>query len=281
MDFFLIANFSRENVPSVTQSVCRELAARGCGVWAAPVPGAVYPPNVQLTDMRTACSHADIILCIGGDGTIIDGAHCSASYGLPVLGINAGRLGFLAQVEPVDAPAAFDRILSGNYTIEERFGISLARMDGSGEAPIVPFALNDIVFTKPVMTNIIDLTIDCDGRRMSEYSADGLILSTPTGSTAYSLSAGGPVIDPGLSTITIVPICPHSVSVRPIVVSAGRSVTIRSRQSMCAVVDGRERIEFLPQSAVTVRRSECAARFVSFGEYEFFEILSHKLLQRG
>ena len=163
----------------------------------------------------------------------------------------------------------------------QRFGISLTRQGESGEELMVPFALNDIVFTKPVMTNIIDLTIDCDGRRMNSYLADGLILSTPTGSTAYSLSAGGPVIDPGLSTISIVPICPHSVSVRPIVVSAGRSVTIRSHQSMCAVVDGRERIELLPQTAVTVRKSDKAARFVSFGEHEFFEILSHKLLQRG
>ena len=279
MDFFLIANFSRENVPAVTQKVCDELLRRGCGIclWAEPVPGASYPAEVQLVAKETACRHADMIICIGGDGTIIDGAHCSAAYGLPVLGINAGRLGFLAQVEPEGIAAAFDRILAGDYSIEQRFGISLF----DGEETMVPFALNDIVFTKPVMTNIIDLEIDCDNRRMNEYSADGLILSTPTGSTAYSLSAGGPVIDPGLSTISIVPICPHSVSVRPIVVSAGRSVSIRCRQSMCVVVDGRERLELMPQTAVTVRRSENAARFVSFGEHEFFEILSHKLLQRG
>ena len=251
MDFFLIANFSRENVPTVTWDVCRELAARGCGVFVAPVPGAVYPPSVQVINKESTCAHADMILCIGGDGTIIDGAHYSAAHGLPVLGINAGRLGFLAQVEPEDAAKAFDRILAGEYTTEERFGISLTRQGESGEELMVPFALNDIVFTKPVMTNIIDLTIDCDGRRMNS------------------------------STISIVPICPHSVSVRPIVVSAGRSVTIRSHQSMCAVVDGRERIELLPQTAVTVRKSDKAARFVSFGEHEFFEILSHKLLQRG
>ena len=281
MDFFLIANFSRENVPAVTEEVCRALHERGCGIWAAPVAGASYPDVVRIADTATGCRHADMIACIGGDGTIIDGAHCSAAYGLPVLGINAGRLGFLAQVEPHESASAFDRILAGEYTIEERFGISLSRMTVAGEELTVPFALNDIVLTKPMMTNIIDLTIDCDGRRMNSYLADGLILSTPTGSTAYSLSAGGPVIDPGLSTISIVPICPHSVSVRPIVVSAGRSVTIRSHQSMCAVVDGRERIELLPQTAVTVRKSDKSTRFVSFGEHEFFEILSHKLLQRG
>lgn len=281
MDFFLIANFSRENVPAVTEKVCCALRERSCGIWAAPVAGSVYPAGVQVADVETACRHADMIVCIGGDGTIIDGAHCSAAYELPVLGINAGRLGFLAQVEPHEAASAFDRILEGRFTIEERLGIALFQDSALGEEPTVPFALNDIVLSKPVMTNIIDLTIDCDGRRMSEYSADGLILSTPTGSTAYSLSAGGPVIDPDLSTISIVPICPHSVSVRPTVVSAERCMTIRCRQSMCVVVDGRERIELPPQVPVTVRKSQKAARFISFGEYEFFEILSHKLLQRG
>ena len=137
------------------------------------------------------------------------------------------------------------------------------------------------MLTKPVTNNIIDLTIDCDGRRLGAYTADGLILSTPTGSTAYSLSAGGPVIDPGLQAISIVPICPHSISVRPIVISGERAVTIRCRQAMCITEDGRERINILPDSAVTVRRSQRAARLVSFGEYEFFEILSNKLLQRG
>ena len=281
MNFFLIANFSRENVPAVMQKVCRELSERNCGIWAAPAAGAAYPAGVQVADVAECCRHSDMAVCIGGDGTIIDGAHCSAAYGLPVLGVNAGRLGFLAQVEPQETAAAFDRILAGDYSIEERFGIALSRITPSGEELTVPFALNDIVFTKPVMTNIIDLTIDCDCRRMSEFSADGLILSTPTGSTAYSLSAGGPVIDPELSTVSVVPICPHSVSVRPIVVSAARSIAISCRQAMCAVVDGRERLELPPQTTVAVRRGNQAARFVSFGEYEFFEILSHKLLQRG
>ena len=168
MDFFLIANFSRENVPAVTEKVCCALRERSCGIWAAPVAGSVYPAGVQVADVETACRHADMIVCIGGDGTIIDGAHCSAAYELPVLGINAGRLGFLAQVEPHEAASAFDRILEGRFTIEERLGIALFQDSAWGEEPTVPFALNDIVLSKPVMTNIIDLTIDCDGRRMNE-----------------------------------------------------------------------------------------------------------------
>ena len=281
MNFFLIAPLGRNNVPAVTAAVCSLLSEKGCGIYAAAPASGHFPPQVAITDEATVCSQCDMILCIGGDGTIIDGAHYSAGFGLPVLGINAGRLGFLAQVEPRQADKAFDRILNGDYTIEERFGLSLSRESRAGEELLVSYALNDIVLTKPVTTNIIDLTIDCDGRRLGAYTADGLILSTPTGSTAYSLSAGGPVIDPGLQAISIVPICPHSISVRPIVISGERTVTIRCRQAMCITEDGRERINILPDSAVTVRRSQRAARLVSFGEYEFFEILSNKLLQRG
>ena len=281
MNFFLIAPLGRNNVPAVTAAVCSLLSEKGCGIYAAAPASGHFPPQVAITDEATVCSQCDMILCIGGDGTIIDGAHYSAGFGLPVLGINAGRLGFLAQVEPRQADKAFDRILNGDYTIEERFGLSLSRESRAGEELLVSYALNDIVLTKPVTNNIIDLTIDCDGRRLGAYTADGLILSTPTGSTAYSLSAGGPVIDPGLQAISIVPICPHSISVRPIVISGERTVTIRCRQAMCITEDGRERINILPDSAVTVRRSQRAARLVSFGEYEFFEILSNKLLQRG
>ena len=281
MNFFLIAPLGRNNVPAVTAAVCSLLSEKGCGIYAAAPASGHFPPQVAITDEATVCSQCDMILCIGGDGTIIDGAHYSAGFGLPVLGINAGRLGFLAQVEPRQADKAFDRILHGDYTIEERFGLSLARESRAGEELLVSYALNDIVLTKPVTNNIIDLTIDCDGRRLGAYTADGLILSTPTGSTAYSLSAGGPVIDPGLQAFSIVPICPHSISVRPIVISGERTVTIRCRQAMCITEDGRERINILPDSAVTVRRSQRAARLVSFGEYEFFEILSNKLLQRG
>ena len=281
MNFFLIAPLGRNNVPAVTAAVCSLLSEKGCGIYAAAPDIGHFPPQVVITDAATVCSQCDMILCIGGDGTIIDGAHYSAGFGLPVLGINAGRLGFLAQVEPRQADKAFDRILNGDYTIEERFGLSLSRESRAGEELLVSYALNDIVLTKPVTTNIIDLTIDCAGRRLGAYTADGLILSTPTGSTAYSLSAGGPVIDPGLQAISIVPICPHSISVRPIVISGERTVTIRCRQAMCITEDGRERINILPDSAVTVRRSQRAARLVSFGEYEFFEILSNKLLQRG
>ncbi len=281
MNFFLIAPLGRNNVPAVTAAVCSLLSEKGCGIYAVAPDIGHFPPQVVITDAATVCSQCDMILCIGGDGTIIDGAHYSAGYGLPVLGINAGRLGFLAQVEPRQAGKAFDRILNGDYTIEERFGLSLSRESQAGEELLVSYALNDIVLTKPVTTNIIDLTIDCDGRRLGAYTADGLILSTPTGSTAYSFSAGGPVIDPCLQAISIVPICPHSISVRPIVISCERAVTSRCKQAMCITEDGRERINALPDTAVTVCRSQKAARLVSFGEYEFFEILSNKLLQRG
>ena len=221
------------------------------------------------------------LICFGGDGTIIDGAHCSAKFGLPVLGVNSGHLGFLAQVEPHNIEEALGRILRGEYTVEERFGLSLCFRTEDGAEQQVPFALNDIVLSKPMKTNIIDLSIRCDGKEMSRFAADGLILSTSTGSTAYSLSAGGPVIDPSLETLSIVPICPHSVSLRPTVVAASRSLAVCCQQDMVIIVDGRRRIDIPAGTEVCISRSERRAKLISLGDFEFFEILSMKLLQRG
>lgn len=276
MKIYLISNLSKAGALSVTESVCERLLEHGCTVYARSTEGFCYPDGIQDTDDQSVCRHCDAIICIGGDGTIIDGAHCSAEYGIPVLGINVGRLGFLAQVEPCQIGSALDRLLAGEYTVEERFGLSLQCSECH-----IPFALNDVVFTKLMMTNIIDLSILCDEKEMSSYAADGLILSTPTGSTAYSLSAGGPVVDPLMQTISVVPICPHSISVRPAVISAGRRLTISCREEMVLIIDGRERIQIPAGEPVFVVRSESKARFISLGEYEFFEILSKKLIQRG
>lgn len=225
---------------------------------------------------KAFCDAPDLVVAIGGDGTIVHVAKHAANFELPVLGVNGGHLGFLAGMEIGD-PEVLRLLFDGAYTVEERMLLEVA--PAAHEKRYL--AMNEAVVSRGALSRLVDLTVTGDNGEAIRYRADGIMIATPTGSTAYSLSAGGPVIDPGLSTISIVPICPHSVSVRPIVASAGRSVTIRSHQSMCAVVDGRERIELLPQTAVTVRKSDKAARFVSFGEHEFFEILSHKLLQRG
>ena len=220
-----------------------------------------------------------MLIVIGGDGTILKVVDYIAKYDVPVLTLNAGKLGFLAEFSEKEAEYAVKAAINGELKTETA---PLIEANFSGKSY---YALNEVVIQRLVASDssekTLKLNIAIKGKTVENLKGDGVIIATQKGSTAYSLSAGGPVIDPGLSTISIVPICPHSVSVRPIVVSAGRSVTIRSHQSMCAVVDGRERIELLPQTAVTVRKSDKAARFVSCGEHEFFEILSHKLLQRG
>lgn len=281
MNFFVIPNFSKENTCAVFNEVCRILLSRNCHVMVEPRCDCAFPQGVDTLSKEEACPLCDAVICIGGDGTIIDGAHCSAKYGLPVLGINVGRLGFLAQVEPDQIGAVLERLIRRDYTVEERFGLSLTYCDKAGKEKNIPFALNDIVITKPLMTNIIELNIQCDHKQMNAYAADGLIIATPTGSTAYSLSAGGPVIDPSLQTISVVPICPHSISVRPIVISANRTLSISSKQDMFIIVDGRDRLEIPAGATATVHHSERQARFISLGDFEFFEILSMKLVQRG
>lgn len=281
MNFYVIPNFSRSNTLDVLGELTRYLYGKGCGVLLSQEKWSHLPSEIEPMTMAGDCSEADFILCIGGDGTIIDGAHESAAYGIPVLGVNSGHLGFLAQVEPERALSALDRVLREDYAVEERFGLSLRILYENREALEYPFALNDIVLTKPTDTNIIDLHLLCDGKEMNHYMADGLIFSTPTGSTAYSLSAGGPIIDPLIKTISIVPICPHSISVRPTVISASHCLAIESRREMVVILDGRTRVTVPAGTVIQVERSKRISTFITFGELEFFEILSKKMMQRG
>lgn len=150
MNVYLISNISKSGALPIIDDVCKRLLEHNCTIYARYAEGYHYPAGIRTTYDPAVCRLCDMIICIGGDGTIIDGAHCSAEYGIPVLGINTGRLGFLAQVEPCQIDHALERLLKGDYTVEKRFGLSLQCGEFS-----TPFALNDVVFTKPMMTNKI------------------------------------------------------------------------------------------------------------------------------
>lgn len=282
MKALMVPNFSKYNARGIFGSVSRSFALHGVQmIFCKPLPQDVALPQGALElPLEGALQECNVIVCIGGDGTILDGASYSARSGRPLMGINAGRLGFLAQVEPDIMDHYLDRLAEDDYQLQPRSGLSASFSDGCSEA--VDFALNDIVLSKLDVENIVDFEVSCDGRIMDRYLADGIIFSSPTGSTAYSLSAGGPVIDPLLSTISVVPICPHAVTTRPIVFSTRRRLSIRSESSTISVVaDGRRRVS-IPQGCV-IRIGESAqhALFIDFGDFEFFEILKTKIKQRG
>ena len=279
MRIYLMPNFTKPRTKELLQELCCRMKALGIDAacskedWQIMVSAGIGPVEPDPDAAR-----CDLILSIGGDGTIIHSAWRAALAGKPVVGVNLGRLGFLAQIEPEELERFLLRLREGDYQREKRFAIQagLPRAEDC-----LPFALNDIVFSKAPDQNLADFEIFCNGRPIDHYGADGVIFSTSTGSTAYALSAGGPVMDPALDAILMVPICPHSIAIRPMVFSGEKTISLRSQKTLQAMADGARRTTVPPGVTAVIGRSPLEPEFISFGEHEFFEILAAKIKQRS
>ncbi len=219
-----------------------------------------------------------LLIVLGGDGTILSGLDKAIPYDLPILGINLGRLGFLSEVETAELDEGMiDRLLAEDYAIDARTTMMI-----EGQDPFRTFALNDIVITRATPSvKILSLEYEANGTLVDCVSGDGLIVATATGSTAYSLSAGGPVVLPGLDCFVLTPVCPHTLNARPVVVSADERITVRAKDAdgdAHAVLDGRRVLRMdHQQPEITICRSPRQARFVRFHEKNYFGLLRSKL----
>lgn len=221
-------------------------------------------------------------ITLGGDGTLLNTAREIAPYGIPVCGINLGNLGFLTEIELPDLSTALERLVKGDYYIEERLMLdAIVIRDGS---PIyISPALNDVVVAKGGFSRMIKLKLLIDEVLTAEYPADGLIIATSTGSTGYSLSSGGPIINPRLKVIVITPICPHTLHSRPLVISEREEIKVRmqaTHDDIVLTVDGQTVYSLYPDDTVVVRRSPFRARFIKFTGKSYYETLWTKL-RRG
>lgn len=219
----------------------------------------------------------DLLMVLGGDGTLLSALDYALPKNIPMLGINLGRMGFMTEVDPVNLRRDVSEVLDGNYTIDSRMTLTVA---GQNENNF--FALNDIVLTRSTPSvRILSLEIEVNGIVVDRISGDGLIVATATGSTAYSLSAGGPIIRPGLDCLVITPICPHTLNTRPVVVSSNDVIKIRvmdDRGGAQAVMDGRKVINVpCGEPGVTILRSELRARFIRLHDRNYFSLLRDKL----
>lgn len=262
-------------------SVARELAEwlvrRGHRV--------LLDPQTRLESGRgdlpelAAGSACDLLVALGGDGTLLSVARRSPG-GPPILGVNLGRLGFLTEVARDGLYPALVEVLAGEYRLEPRslFQVSLERSDGRRRSYL---ALNDAVLAKTALSRIIELHLSVDGRPVSRYRADGLVVSTPTGSTAYNLSAGGPILHPELAVAVLTPICPHTLTLRPLVVPDTSRIEISLEtpsESVYLTVDGQEGDEMAFGDRVVVQRHADSALLVRTGHpRSIFEGLRSKL----
>lgn len=225
-------------------------------------------------------ARADLVIVLGGDGTLLAVARDAGSRRVPVLGVNLGTLGFLAAVGVNELEAALDLLLDGRVAVSERMRLAV-RLERDGRDTDVHYlALNDAVITKGALARIIDLDLHANGHEVTTYHGDGLIVSTPTGSTAYSLSAGGPILEPELRAFVLTPICPHTLTQRPLVLpeTARLAIRVRSlRGEVKLTVDGQEGIDLAPGDVVHVTRSEHPVQLVVSPFRNRFEVLRTKL----
>jgi NAD+ kinase len=223
---------------------------------------------------------ADLAVVVGGDGTLLNAGRTLAPAGVPILGVNAGRLGFMVDVAPADVGSALDEVLKGRYVREPRLMLSaVVRRGRRTRGPLL--AINDVVMRNQAAVRMLEFETWRGDEFISLHRADGLIVATPTGSTAYALSGGGPVIHPGLEALAVVPICPHTLSDRPVVIGADHPVRVvlggaRGTRAMCTC-DGQASVTVNVGDTVEITRSNHVLELIHPKNYKYFNILRNKL----
>jgi NAD+ kinase len=244
---------------------------------APMVAGRAGPSSARLRSREACLDGADMLVALGGDGTILAAARVVGRRGTPILGVNLGKLGFLAELAPEEMETAVGDILANKYIVEERLVIE-ARSTAIPSRVI--HAMNDIVLDKSRSSRVIDIETHIDGAFAVTYRGDGVIISTPTGSTAYALSNGGPIVTPGSDVIGITPISPHTLSGRPLIVPASsviRIVAHAENEELLLAADGQEEAFLRPPAEVTVRKADYTVSLVKRTDRSYFDLLRAKL----
>ena len=275
----IIAKSNIEEPVEITKKLSKWLKKKGVEVYVEKELGGKirHPNSVDQIDIPEL---VDVILVFGGDGTFLGVARIACKHGTPILGINLGGLGFLTEVTVDELYPMMERIISGDYEVEERQMLltSIRR----GKKNIGKYkVLNDVVINKGAVARIIDLAIYIEDSHVTTYRADGIILSTPTGSTAYSLSAGGPIVHPKIPVTIITPICPHTLTNRPLVVSSKMKVEIKvttQEPDTYLTLDGQIGVRLKTGDVIEVKRTDTSVKLIKSPFRDFFTILKTKLM---
>ena len=236
------------------------------------------PRDLHFHRLEKELPTADMVVCFGGDGTILHMAKAATRHNLPVLGVNIGTMGFMAELESGEL-SALSRLASGEYTIDKRMMLDVSVMQGE-RVVYHDLCLNDAVITKGAIARVVHLAVSCDGVQAMEYGGDGIIVATPTGSTAYSLSAGGPVVEPEANNILLTPICAHDMVSRCMVASENRVITVEvtrnARRNAYLSVDGGRAWKMSIGDKAVIHKSELATRLVRLKERSFYDLVNMK-----
>jgi NAD+ kinase len=275
----LWGRLGERSVMEPAQQVVAHLRQRGITVLAAvPSDATQALKDAQHVPESEIAASADLVIAIGGDGTLLHAARHVAAREVPLVGINRGRLGFLTDVSPEHMLDALDAILGGDYLAERRLMLAASTDRSGGDAL---FALNDVVLQKGDTGRLLDFTTDVDGTYVNTHRGDGLIVATPTGSTAYALSCGGPIIQPNVNALVMVPICPHTLSDRPLVLPSSSTIRVTldnaGGSEAHVVCDGEPLARMAPGDVLTISLAEQAVTLLHPRDYNYYELLRSKL----
>jgi NAD+ kinase len=274
----LILKRNDSRLAGIVADVVPWLRSRGIDVFMDQVSAERYPATEHVTTPEELASHVDVVTVFGGDGTFLYASRMVAAVGVPIMGVNLGSLGFLTEVTLEGLHSAFEGLIAGTYKVEER---ALLEVEVLREGRVLAryLALNDAVINKGALARIIEIEVTVNAQLVTLTRADGLIISTPTGSTAYSLSAGGPIVHPTLEAFIITPICPHTLTNRPVVVPdrAVLEVVLRRGSGVMLTVDGQVGMPIVQQDSLRVRKAAVAVRIVQPAGSTFFKLLREKL----
>jgi len=276
--FAIWANAEKKQVPALVQSTIK---------WANDNNLKVYlADRLKSIDVDSEVSYfssqnppeVDFLLCFGGDGTLISGVRIFSDPSVPVLGVHLGGLGFLAQITPEVLTDKLESVKNNEFKIQDRLVLS-AKISGNEDSY---YAVNDFVVQNETSFRVTSLSLFIDNQHVSDYKSDGIIISTPTGSTAYSLSSGGPIVQPDVFSIVITPIAPHSLTSRPLVLPSDVEVEFRfseeSENDLKLIADGQNIINFTKGATVKLSQANHHLKFITFNDYNYYETLKNKMI---
>lgn len=283
MKILLMPNFEKKHAVECTHAVCQKLLELSVTVLMREQHRRhVDIPGVHYGKVDRWMRECDLILVIGGDGSIIHMAKIALKEQKPTLGLNAGRLGFLAGLEPTELDL-LQNLITGHYTAEERMLLDVELEDAGHIRHFL--ALNDVVINHGMLTSMVELNVTCEGHEVISYRSDGLIFATPTGSTAYTLSAGGPIIDSSMEAIAMTPLSPHSLFDRTILFGPEKELVVTRHKGfygeMFMIIDGEDAIALSQNMRITIRRAAQKTTLLNIDGKPFYEVLNEKFITRG
>lgn len=239
------------------------------------------PRDLRFSRLDRELPNADIVICFGGDGTILHMAKAATRHNLPILGVNIGTMGFMAELESTELDQ-LSRLSKGDYTLDKRMMLDVSVLQGD-KVLFHDLCLNDAVVTKGAIARVVHLSVKCDGVQAMEFGGDGVIVATPTGSTAYSLSAGGPIVEPEANNILVTPICAHDVGSRCMVASEKRVITVEltrnARRNAYLSVDGGRALRLNLGDKTVIRKADLTTKLVRLQERSFYDLVNMKFRQ--